>query len=344
LVGAAPQCPFPDAILGSVINSVGFDYINVQFYNNYCSVSGGSFNFNTWNDWAVNTSPNKNVKIMLTLPGSATAAGSGYVPISTIQSTVATLASTYSNYGGVSIWDASQGFGNSGFASSLYSIAHSSGSSSATVTSTKSTTTTATSTTTTSASSPTSTSCVTNGQSCSTSGQYVCTGSSYAVCSNSAWVVVACPSGTTCIPTTDGSSIYCGYATGSSTTCSSLSARAVFATTLNRGGAVPKPYVNSQVSAQISVTSADADSFEAVINARRTGTTAFNKNVTIELTAPSNVKFTSVDIGQARQVGTSVRLQLVNPSDESMVLVATVKGTVSSGVFVAPSPATLRFK
>ncbi|KAI8887563.1 carbohydrate-binding module family 19 protein [Backusella circina FSU 941] len=349
LVGAAPQCPFPDAILGSVISAVGFDYINVQFYNNYCSVSGGSFNFDTWNNWAVNTSPNKNVKIMLTLPGSATAAGSGYVPISTIQSTVSTLASTYSNYGGVSIWDASQGFGNSGFASSLYSIAHTSGSSGSTTTkattTAASTTTTKTSaTTTTSAASSTSTSCASAGQSCSSNGQYVCSGNSYAVCDNQAWVLVGCPSGTTCIPTTDGTSVYCGYATGTGTTCSSLSARAVLAATLNRGGAIPKPYVNSQVSAQISVTSADADSFEAVINARRTGTSAFSKNVTVEFTTPSNVKFTSVDIGQARQVGTSVRLQLSNPYEESMVLVATVKGTVSSGIFVAPSPATLRFK
>lgn len=30
-VTAAPQCPFPDAYLGSVINAVGFDAIYVQF-------------------------------------------------------------------------------------------------------------------------------------------------------------------------------------------------------------------------------------------------------------------------------------------------------------------------
>jgi len=37
LLAAAPQCPFPDAYLGGVINAVGFDAIFIQFYNNYCS-------------------------------------------------------------------------------------------------------------------------------------------------------------------------------------------------------------------------------------------------------------------------------------------------------------------
>ena len=30
-LSAAPQCPFPDAYLGSVINAVGFDTLYVQF-------------------------------------------------------------------------------------------------------------------------------------------------------------------------------------------------------------------------------------------------------------------------------------------------------------------------
>lgn len=82
------QCPFPDAILGNVINSVGFDAISVQFYNNYCSSTSSSFNFDTWDEWARNTSPNKDVKIFMGIPGSPTAAGSGYVPFSQLQSIV----------------------------------------------------------------------------------------------------------------------------------------------------------------------------------------------------------------------------------------------------------------
>ncbi|KAK2467976.1 hypothetical protein APHAL10511_000271 [Amanita phalloides] len=35
-VTGAPQCPFPDAYLGAVLNAVGFDAVYVQFYNNYC--------------------------------------------------------------------------------------------------------------------------------------------------------------------------------------------------------------------------------------------------------------------------------------------------------------------
>ncbi|KAI8365692.1 glycoside hydrolase superfamily [Choanephora cucurbitarum] len=121
LVGAAPQCPFPDVILGSVIDSVGFDYVNVQFYNNYCSAAGGSFNFDTWAKWASSTSPNKDVKVFFTIPGSSTAAGTGYAPISTIQSIVPKLASEYPNtFGGVSVWDASQAWNNGDFASALY--------------------------------------------------------------------------------------------------------------------------------------------------------------------------------------------------------------------------------
>jgi chitinase len=355
LVGSAPQCPFPDAILGSVINAVGFDYVNVQFYNNYCSAAGNSFNFNTWANWATTTSPNKNVKVMFTIPGSSGAAGSGYVPISTLQSIVPSLASTYPGpYGGVSVWDASQAYGNSGFASSLYSLVKSgSGGSGSTTTTVKTTTTSATktssvaSTTTTSAPTSTATSgtCVTAGQTCTTSGQYVCTANgAYAVCDHNAWVVTPCPSGTVCIPTADGSSIYCGYASAGATTCTAVSARAAFKDLFNKGAAVPKPYTTSQVTSQLTIISSTATEFEAVLNARRTVATPFGQQVTIEFTAPSNVKYTSVDSGSVRQVGTSVRVQAQNTGNATMAMIVDLKGTVSSGIFVAPNPASVRFK
>ncbi|KAJ7674177.1 glycoside hydrolase superfamily [Mycena rosella] len=56
-VTAAPQCPFPDAYLGSVINAVAFDAIYVQFYNNFWKASVANFNnpnawnFNEWDTW-----------------------------------------------------------------------------------------------------------------------------------------------------------------------------------------------------------------------------------------------------------------------------------------------------
>lgn len=368
LVGAAPQCPFPDAILGSVINAVGFDYVNVQFYNNYCSAAGSSFNFNTWANWATSTSPNKNVKVMFTIPGSTTAAGSGYVPIYTLQTIVPGLASTYSGpYGGVSVWDASQAWNNGDFASSLYSLVKSGSGGGSTTTTTKTTTTTTTTKASTSASVSTSSSstkttatststsaapastatgtCVSAGQSCSISGQYVCTANgAYAVCDHGAWTVTACPSGTVCIPTADASSIYCGYASSGSTTCAPLSARALFKDTFNKGAAIPKPYTASQVTSQLTVISSSATEFEAMLSARRTVATPFGKQVTIEFTAPNNVKYTSVDSGSVRQVGTSVRIQAANAYNATMAISVDLKGTVTSGIFAAPNPASVRFK
>ncbi|KAJ2889719.1 Chitinase 1, partial [Coemansia aciculifera] len=38
-IAAAPQCPFPDAYLGSTLNSAWFDMVFVQFYNNYCGLN-----------------------------------------------------------------------------------------------------------------------------------------------------------------------------------------------------------------------------------------------------------------------------------------------------------------
>lgn len=68
--------------------------------NNYCSVQGGSFNFDTWDTWA-KSSKNPNVRVFLGLPGSKSAAGSGYVTAATLQSTIPSLRSQYSSFGGV---------------------------------------------------------------------------------------------------------------------------------------------------------------------------------------------------------------------------------------------------
>jgi chitinase len=36
-ISAAPQCPIPDAYLNTALTTAHFDFIFVQFYNNYCS-------------------------------------------------------------------------------------------------------------------------------------------------------------------------------------------------------------------------------------------------------------------------------------------------------------------
>ncbi|PFH47071.1 glycoside hydrolase family 18 protein [Amanita thiersii Skay4041] len=115
-VTAAPQCPFPDAFLGPVLDATEFDAIYVQFYNNFCSnANQGSFNFATWDDWAKNKSPNKNVKIYIGAPASNSAAGSGYVDAATLGSLAQKVKSQYSSFGGVMLWDASQAYANGRF-------------------------------------------------------------------------------------------------------------------------------------------------------------------------------------------------------------------------------------
>lgn len=103
-ITGAPQCPFPDAMMGPALDEVAFDAVFVQFYNNYCATTSSNFNFNTWDNWAKKTSVNKNVKVLLGLPGSVAAAGSGYVPFGQLQPIVQNLQSTYSSFGGVMLW------------------------------------------------------------------------------------------------------------------------------------------------------------------------------------------------------------------------------------------------
>ncbi|THH31700.1 hypothetical protein EUX98_g2472 [Antrodiella citrinella] len=125
-ITAAPQCPFPDAELGSVINAVGFDAIYVQFYNNFCGLQAFSnpndWNFGTWDNWAKTTSPNPNVKIYIGAPASSTAAGSGYVPISTLTTVIQQTRAQFSSFGGVMLWDASQAFENDRFDAAVKAV------------------------------------------------------------------------------------------------------------------------------------------------------------------------------------------------------------------------------
>jgi len=128
-LSAAPQCPYPDAADNELLSStVPFDFINVQFYNNYCGlqsfVAGSStqnnFNFGTWDTWASTVSANKNVKVLLGVPGNTGAAGSGYVSASTLGAIVQ-YCKQFGSFGGVMVWDASQIYANSGYLAAIYS-------------------------------------------------------------------------------------------------------------------------------------------------------------------------------------------------------------------------------
>ncbi|KAJ7854581.1 glycoside hydrolase family 18 protein [Mycena olivaceomarginata] len=74
-ITAAPQCPFPDAWVGTALNTVWFDAVYVQFYK---------------------------------------AANAGeYISASTLGSIAAATRAGYSNFDGVMLWDASQAYGKS---------------------------------------------------------------------------------------------------------------------------------------------------------------------------------------------------------------------------------------
>ncbi|ORX62708.1 glycoside hydrolase [Hesseltinella vesiculosa] len=110
-ITGAPQCPFPDASLGSALDHAWFDYVWVQFYNNYCNLKGGQFNYDIWETWAKTKSKNKNVQLFLGIPASKSAAGSGYVPLKDLSRSIRKLKSS-PYFGGVMMWDVSQAYLN----------------------------------------------------------------------------------------------------------------------------------------------------------------------------------------------------------------------------------------
>lgn len=118
---AAPQCVFPDAAVGAALDTVPFDFIMIQFFNNWCGVSNfqeGStaqkaFNFDTWDNWAKRTSPNKNVKLLIGVPAAPGAAG-GYTSGSKLKAAI-NWSQKYSSFGGAMMWDMSQLHANGPF-------------------------------------------------------------------------------------------------------------------------------------------------------------------------------------------------------------------------------------
>ncbi|KAE8415655.1 glycoside hydrolase superfamily [Aspergillus pseudocaelatus] len=236
---AAPQCPYPDAADGPMLNgAVYFDAIWIQFYNNYCglqafvpgSAAQYNFNFDVWDRWARETSLNKNAKVFLGVPGNKGAAGTGYQPISTVTEII-NYVKQFSSFGGVMVWDASQVYANSGFLSGLRSAlgggapptsTTSSTTTSKTTSTTPTTKTISTSTTLTTTKSstasptsskpsvaPTSTVCPIDGEECRTSGVFSCNGNQFGICDNERWVMQPCPAGLVCAQSNSG--VYCDF-------------------------------------------------------------------------------------------------------------------------------------
>ncbi|KAK3808275.1 MAG: chitinase, partial [Benniella sp.] len=107
-ITAAPQCPYPDIATKDALEKSWFDMVWVQFYNNVCGVQNYGtqhFNFDTWNTWATTVSANKNVRILLGVPGGPGAAGTGVIDASRL-TTIVNGVKAYSHFGGVMMWDA----------------------------------------------------------------------------------------------------------------------------------------------------------------------------------------------------------------------------------------------
>lgn len=103
-LGAAPQCPFPDAHLDSAIKTGLFDFVWVQFYNNPpCHYSGNTDNLiNAWNQWTSSQAK----QVFLGVPASQAAAPSGgFIPTDVLTSQVLPKIKGSPKYGGVMIWD-----------------------------------------------------------------------------------------------------------------------------------------------------------------------------------------------------------------------------------------------
>lgn len=148
-LSAAPQCPYPDLADNDMLNGgVSFDFIQVQFYNNYCGVSSfvvgassqPSFNFDTWDDWARTGSANPNVKVLVGIPAN-TGAGAGYTSGNVLQAALA-YSQGFASFGGVMMWDMSQLYKNPGFEEEVMQYLGSGGSPQPTTTASTSTVTT----------------------------------------------------------------------------------------------------------------------------------------------------------------------------------------------------------
>ncbi|KAJ3277659.1 Chitinase 1, partial [Borealophlyctis nickersoniae] len=124
---AAPQCFFPDVLQTTAYAAGYFDWLNIQFYNNWCGhqnfpTSAWSDSVDFWTKWAKETSVNKDVRLLVGAPGSPTAAGSGYVPANTLQRVGEAWKADpqwADVFGGVMLWEVSLSAANHDYANAV---------------------------------------------------------------------------------------------------------------------------------------------------------------------------------------------------------------------------------
>jgi chitinase len=112
LITAAPQCPFPDAHLGPAPGSAladaadAFDYLFVQFYNNFCSGSSGAPFEETYAQWS-GLFASGGPRIVVGLPATPEAApAGGHVDPAALPALVDSVRDDPA-FAGLMLWDVS---------------------------------------------------------------------------------------------------------------------------------------------------------------------------------------------------------------------------------------------
>lgn len=113
-LSAAPQCPYPEAALGPVLNNTFLDFAFIQFYNNQynCDANTDKFNWDQWVTYASEVSSNKDIKLFMGIPGSLQSSASGYIDNTQLLKTKIGQASSNGSFGGIMLWDASSAGAN----------------------------------------------------------------------------------------------------------------------------------------------------------------------------------------------------------------------------------------
>lgn len=123
ILGAAPQCVFPDAALDPVFSGgVKFDLVAIQFYNNPgCGLvafkgqggtkeAGSTYNFEKWATWA--KTKGQNTHLLVGAPATEPVGGGAVSPEK--MKPIIDYSATFPEFAGVMVWEATAAI-NSGF-------------------------------------------------------------------------------------------------------------------------------------------------------------------------------------------------------------------------------------
>ena len=123
-IAAAPQCPFPDAYLGPAAGKAlgdapsAFDFLFVQFYNNFCAGTSPTAFSDAWTHWA-GVGP----KIFVGLPATTQAANAASYVDRTALPTLLGGVKGNAAFGGIMLWDVSFDQNSSGSDGKTYGAA-----------------------------------------------------------------------------------------------------------------------------------------------------------------------------------------------------------------------------